>query len=395
VADALVYYGENTNLTWRFKEKLPEIPGYEYDFVNSSAVMNVLKVENGKITTPGGGSYSALVLDESAKLMTLPVLKKLRDLVKAGAKVTGFKPQKSPSLSDDPAEFQAVVNELWGHANVSNQTAANVLKSQGVNEDVIIKNNKAKVLYVHRKTADMDIYWLNSRSAEANSAEVSFRVNGKVPELWNAQTGKTSKLNWRIENGRTIVPLEFEPWDAFFIIFKEKTSELSNTLPKATEQEISKMNGTWQVDFQEKRGAPKTALFEKLYSWSEHYNDGIKYFSGTATYRNSFNVKELASGSRYYLDLGDVKNIAEVSVNGKLVDTVWKTPFKLDITEAMKTGTNQLEIKVTNLWVNRLIGDAQPGVKEKITFTTMPFYRGNEPLLPSGLLGPVRVLEQK
>jgi alpha-L-rhamnosidase len=393
VADALVYYGENTNLTWRFKEKLPEIPGYEYDFVNSSALMNVLKVENGKITTPGGGSYSVLVLDESAKLMTLPVLKKLRDLVKAGTKVTGFKPQKSPSLSDDPIEFQTVLNELWGHANVSNQTASNVLKSQGVNEDVIIKNNKAKVLYVHRKTADRDIYWLNSRSAEANSAEVSFRVSGKVPELWSAQTGKTSKLAWRIENGRTIVPLEFEPWDAVFIIFKEKTSETSAVLPKANEKEISKMNGTWQVDFQEKRGAPKTALFEKLYSWSEHEFPGIKYFSGTATYRNAFNIKELKTGSRYFLDLGDVKNIAEVSINGKPVGTVWKTPFKLDITDAVKKGTNHLEIKVANLWVNRLIGDAQPGVKEKITFTTMPFYRGQELLLPSGLLGPVRVVE--
>jgi hypothetical protein len=397
VADALVYYGENTNLTWRFKEKLPEIPGYEYDFVNSSALMNVLKVENGKITTPGGGSYSVLVLDESAKLMTLPVLKKLRDLVKAGAKVTGFKPQKSPSLSDDPAEFQAVVNELWGHANVSNQTAANVLKSQGVNEDVIIKNNKAKVLYVHRKTADMDIYWLNSRSdieSIENYTEISFRVSGRIPELWNAQTGKTSKLNWRIENGRTIVPFYFEPWDAVFIIFKENTSDLKHSLPVWGEFKTSKMNGTWQVDFQEKRGAPKTALFEKLISWSEHYNNGIKYFSGTATYRNSFNIKDLETGSRYVLDLGDVKNIAEVSVNGKVVGTVWKTPFKLDITEAMKTGTNHLEIKVTNLWVNRLIGDAQPNVKEKITFTTMPFYRGNEPLLPSGLLGPVRVLVQ-
>ncbi len=395
VADILVYYGENTNLTWRFKEALPSIPGYEYDFVNSSAVVNVLEVENGKITTPGGGSYSILVLDETAKLMTLPVLKKLRDLVKAGAKMTGFKPQKTPSLSDDPAEFQAVLNELWNHPNVSNQPAANLLKSQGVSEDVIVKNNKAKVLYVHRKTADTDIYWLNSRSAEANSAEVSFRESGRVPELWNAQTGKTSKLAWRIENGRTIIPLEFEPWDAVFIIFKDKTNELSAALPKATEQEISKMNGTWQVDFQEKRGAPKTALFDKLASWSDHSFKGIKYFSGTATYHNAFNIKELAVGSHYLLDLGDVKNIAEVIVNGKTIGTLWKTPFKIDITEAVKKGTNQLEIKVTNTWVNRLIGDAQPNATEKITFTTMPFYRGSEPLLPSGLLGPVRVLEQK
>ncbi len=395
VADALIYYGENTNLTWRFKEKLPEIPGYEYDFVNSSALMNVLKVGGGKINTPGGGSYSVLVLDESAREMTLPVLKKLRDLVKAGAVVTGIKPEKSPSLTDDPIEFNQIVNEIWESPKVYGKPAADVLRMLGFSEDVVFKDNKSKILYVHRHSPDLEIYWLNNRSAKANSAEISFRVSGKVPELWKPQTGKTSKVSWQIENGRTDVSMEFEPWEAVFVIFKEKTTETSFTLPKATEQEISKMNGTWQVDFQEKRGAPKTALFEKLISWSEHYNDGIKYFSGTASYRNAFNIKELVSGSRYFLDLGNVKNIAEVSINGKVVGTVWKTPFKLDITDAMKKGTNQLEIKVTNLWVNRLIGDVQPGVKEKITYTTMPFYRGNEPLLPSGLLGPVRVLELK
>ncbi len=395
VADALIYYGENTNLTWRFKEKLPEVTGYEYDFVNSSALMNVLKVENGKITSPGGGSYSVLVLDESAKQMTLPVLKKLRDLVKAGAVVTGTKPEKSPSLADDPNEFNQIVNEIWGSPKVYGKPATDVLRTLGISEDVVIKNNKSKILYVHRHTPDMEIYWLNSRSAEANSAEVSFRVSGKVPELWSAQTGKTTKLAWRIENGRTIVPLEFEPWGAFFIVFKDKTSETSHTLPKATETEIAQISGAWQVSFQAKRGAPATAVFPKLTSWSENGDSGIKYFSGTATYRNAFDASGMTSGSRILLDLGEVKNLAEVIVNGKNLGFLWKTPFKIDITDAVKKGKNEVEIKVTNLWVNRLIGDAQPGVTEKITFTTMPFYRGSEPLLPSGLLGPVRLVEVK
>ncbi|MEK7254006.1 MAG: glycosyl hydrolase, partial [Bacteroidota bacterium] len=176
VADALIYYGENTNLTWRFREALPSIPGYEYDFVNATILSQDLKVENGKITTPGGATYSVLVLDESAKQMTLPTLKKLRDLVKAGAKVTGTKPEKSPSMADNATEFQAVVNEIWSSPNVSTKPAAEVLKSLGVSEDVIIKGAKAKILYVHRQTANEDIYWLNNRSADPNSAEISFRV---------------------------------------------------------------------------------------------------------------------------------------------------------------------------------------------------------------------------
>ena len=96
--------------------------------------------------------------------------------------------------------------------------------------------------------------------------------------------------------------------------------------------------------------------------------------------------------SKYAIDLGEVKNIAEVIVNGKNAGVTWKKPFKLMIdNDLLKVGENKIEIKVTNLWVNRLIGDAQPDVKVKTTFTTMPFYQANSPLLPSGLLSEVKV----
>jgi hypothetical protein len=118
---------------------------------------------------------------------------------------------------------------------------------------------------------------------------------------------------------------------------------------------------------------------------------GIKYFSGTASYKSTFMAPKNLKGE-YMIDLGEVKNVAEVLVNGKSLGTVWKKPFKVELSDAFKMGENSIEIKVTNLWVNRLIGDAQPETKSKITFTTMPFYQANSPLLPSGLLGPVKVL---
>ena len=139
-------------------------------------------------------------------------------------------------------------------------------------------------------------------------------------------------------------------------------------------------------------GAPQQATTNSLASLSENTEPGIKYFSGTAAYDNTVNVPAVTKGASYVLDLGEVKNIAEVIVNGKNVGTVWKKPYRIDITEALKTGRNTVQIKVTNLWVNRLIGDVQAGVTNKITFTTMPFYKADSPLLPSGLLGPVRVL---
>ena len=241
VADVLYFYGENTNITWAFRDKLPKIEGYEYDFCNATA-LKLMQVQDNEIVSASGASYSLLILDESAKNMTLSVLKKIRDLVKAGAKVAGIKPVKSPSLSDNETEFQAIVNEIWGKTNanvvvgVETRHALSLLKAANVPEDVVIKNAKSKILYVHRKTAVEHIYWLNNRSEEANEAEISFRVSGAVPELWNPQTGKTERVSYQIKDGRTIIPLTFEPWGAYFIIFKEKAIANTLTLPKAAAQ---------------------------------------------------------------------------------------------------------------------------------------------------------------
>ncbi len=404
VADVLYFYGENTNLTWQFKEKLPNISGYEYDFCNSSALINVMQVKNGKIVTPGGMSYSLLVLDESAKQMTLPVLKKIRDMVKAGAKVAGIKPERSPSLGDNDAEFQAIVNDIWNNNNPNvsvSQNYTDILKGGNIPEDVRISNAKSKILYVHRQTAEQDIYWLNNRNENTNEAEISFRVAGKTPELWHPQTGKTEKVSYQIKDGRTIVPLKFESWEAYFIVFskgipaeKENTTINAYTKPAITEKQVLSITSSWKVNFQDGRGAPQNATFEKLNSWTENADAGIKYFSGTATYSKTINASAdwMMKGTQLWIDLGDVKNIAEVKVNGKSLGIVWKKPFRVDATGALKPGANKLEIKVTNLWVNRLIGDQQPGVTNKITYTTMPFYQANSPLLPSGLMGPLQIL---
>ena len=395
VADVLYFYGENTNITWVCREKLPKIEGYEFDFCNATA-LKAMKVNNGKLIAPSGASYNLLVLDESAKNMTLSTLKKVSDLVKAGAKVAGIKPEKSPSMSDNDVEFQAIVKEIWGkNPQLKTQNYGKILRGSKVTEDVIITNAKEKVLYVHRKTNVEHIYWLNNRSPNSNDAEISFRVSGAVPELWNPHTGKRERVSYQIKDGRTIIPCPFESWGAYFIIFKERANVLTYKTPVLTETPVVTISSPWKVNFQESRGAPQNATFDKLTSWSENTEGGIKYFSGTATYQNTFTIGNLDKNATYNIDLGDVKNIAEVILNGKNMGTVWKTPFKLNITEGVKTGENTLEIKVTNLWVNRLIGDAQPGVKNKITFTTMPFYRGQESLLPSGLLSEIKVYQLK
>ncbi|HWV33669.1 MAG TPA: glycosyl hydrolase, partial [Dyadobacter sp.] len=248
------------------------------------------------------------------------------------------------------------------------------------------------ILYVHRQTADTDIYWLDNRSNDANEAQISFRVTGKIPMLWNPETGKTSKVSYNISDGRTTIPLKFDSWQAYFIVFNGKATSSSYTVPTFSESEIADITGAWTVRFQPDLGAPAQAQLSALASLSENTDPGIKYFSGTATYENTLNAPTIQKNTQYWLDLGDVKNLAEVVVNGKNVGNIWKKPFRIEVTDALKQGSNSIQVKVTNTWVNRLIGDAQPGVVNKITYTTMPFYKADAPLLPSGLLGPVKLV---
>lgn len=142
------------------------------------------------------------------------------------------------------------------------------------------------------------------------------------------------------------------------------------------------------------RGAPARVTLDTLTSWSESADPGVKYFSGTATYNKAVNAPPdcFKQGARLWLDLGDVKNLAEVLVNGQSLGIVWKRPFRVELSGALKPGANVIEVRVTNLWVNRLIGDLQPNVTRKYTFTTWPYYRPDSPLLTSGLLGPVRLV---
>jgi len=382
VADILYYYGENHNITWICREKLPDIPaGFEFDFVNSIALLSAIQAENEKLVAQSGNTYEVLMLDESARYMTLPVLKKIQELVQSGVKVVGERPQKSPSLADDDTEFQKMADKIWNNRNVMS------FDDTGLQQDVIITKASNEIRFRHRQTTTEDIYWLNNRSEKPTNAEISFRISGKVPELWNPQTGKTELVSYQIVAGRTIVPLKFESWDAFFIVFIDNTTSDSYTKPEVTETKISQITGPWNVTI-----AEREITMDYLASWTENDDPEIKYFSGTVSYGSNIEIKEMDKMARYIIDLGQVKNLAEVVVNGQNQGILWKKPFKMDITDALKTGQNVLEINVTNLWVNRLIGDAQPNA-EKSTFTTMPFYQADSPLLKSGLLGPVKLLQ--
>jgi (4-O-methyl)-D-glucuronate---lignin esterase len=410
VADILYFYGEDSNITALFGGKAPEIPaGYNYDFVNADALIHRLSVKDGRLTTPTGMSYRVLVLDPNSRQMSLPVLRKIRDLVRAGAVVVGAKPAGTPSLSDDPTEFRTIADQLWrpgsgehafGKGKVYvDRALTDVLTGLGVAPDFSYTRPQSdtNLLFVHRKLPDGELYFVDHRTNRTESVEASFRVQGKAAELWHPDTGQMEPASFRIAGGRTTVPLRLDPYESVFVVFRKSTPLSGLSLPFAVETPLGTVEGAWELSFQPDRGAPARITLDRLSSWSENSDPGVKYFSGTGTYARTVQAPAdwFRSGARLWLDLGQVKNLAEVSVNGKPLGIVWKAPFRVDVTDALKPGANRVTVAVTNLWVNRLIGDQQPDSARKYTFTTQRFYRANSPLLPSGLLGPVQVVRSE
>jgi hypothetical protein len=406
-ADLIYFYGEDSNLTAIFAEKAPDIPpGYGFDYVNADALIHELSTDGGLITTPSGMNYRVLALDPYSQHMSLPVLRAIHKLVADGAVVAGAKPTDDPSLADDQVEFKLLNDDLFGDGTgVHHVGKGTVYAGQKLGDvftamnlapdfDYTKPESDARLLFLHRKLADGDLYFVDNRNDRNETVDATFRVTGRAPELWHSDTGLTEPASFKIAGGRTTVPLKLEPWGTVFVVFRKATSETAFTVPAESENEVATLKGAWKIDFQPGRGAPTSIKVDKLTSWTESSNAGVKYFSGAGTYTKTIQVKPdwLKSGTHVWIDLGNVKNLAEVTVNGKVLGVVWHTPYRVDATTALKPGANEVSIKVTNAWVNRLIGDEQPGVTTKITFADVKPYRANSPLLPSGMMGPVRLL---
>ena len=409
VADIAYFYGEDSNITAIYGDHFPDVPaGYNFDYVNADALIHKFSVAGPSLITPSGMSYRILALDPRSKQMSLPVLKKINELVEAGAIVVGAKPENTPSLADNQAEFHSLADKLWGAgigASTGNgkvygsQKLADVLETLNIGRDFEYEKSTpdTDILFVHRKLADGDLYFVDNRNDRAEAFDAAFRVQGKSAELWHPDTGQIEPASYQFADGRTRVPLRLEPWGTVFVVFRQAATASSRTVPTVLEEALRTVEGPWDVAFQPDRGAPPRITLDKLTSWHQNSDAGVKYFSGTASYTKTIQARAewFKPRARLWIDLGTVKNLAEVSVNRKNLGIVWKAPYQVDATGALKPGTNRVEIKVTNGWANRIIGDRQPGVTKTYTFTSPKFYKADAPLQPSGLLGPVRVLRTR
>jgi len=397
VADVCYYYGEDVpNFVPARTHMKPPLPvGYDCDTINTDVLLNRLSAKDGRIMLPDGVSYSLLVLPNTAA-MSLPVLKKVSELAKAGVSIVGTKPVRTPGLRNYPAcdeEVKKLANKL---KLVSGKSIQETLAGMGVHPDFMSKG--APLHFIHRSCDDADIYFVCNQQNNSVSSECTFRVAGRQPEIWDAVTGKIrDAVEFEIADGRTTVPLEFAPRGSLFVVFRKhaRSAKGRGTGNFLELKQVGEIGGPWTLKFDPDWGGPASVEFEKLEDWTKRAEDGIKYYSGKATYYKTFDLPEASrrAGRQLYLDLKRVRNVAQISLNGKDLGVVWTAPWRVDITDAVKAKGNKLEIDVVNLWPNRLIGDAGLPKEKRLTVTNVQkFYRGKHKPLSSGLLGPVTLL---
>jgi hypothetical protein len=404
VADVCYYYGDHVPNYAQLRASDPAKvgPGYDYDVTTEEAILTRLSVDDGRLTLPDGMSYRLLVLP-AREVISLPVLRKIQELVEAGATVVGPKPLYASGLTGFPesdAQVCAIADVLWGaHTGkgrvISDLTAREVLASDAIPPDFELTNDadeNARIHWIHRRDGDTDIYFVATRSEQSRSIRATFRVAGRAPELWDPVSGQRRfATDYEEANGRVTVPLELSPYGSVFVVFCSACTEH----PPAGEPDGKHIEtclalaGPWTVHFGPNWAGPESVEFSDLISWTQRTEEGIRFYSGTATYEKTFELPNSASGQAVFLDLGRVRELAEVRLNGVSLGIVWAPPFRVELTRAVKSGENHLEVDVVNFWPNRLIGDASRPRDQRLTQTNIRAFTSRSPLMESGLLGPV------
>jgi len=451
IADVCFYLGERPPTLAPPKYIVPSLgPGYDCDYSNSDVLLNRMSVRDGRIVLPDGMSYRLLVLQNctspSQKIcdkvsayqklsvssvpsteMSIEVIKKLRELILAGATVVGPPPEKAVGLKNYPEsdkQLRKIAAEIWGDLDgeirterklgkgrvIWGKTSREILLADGVTPDFSFTGqaeSPEQFDYIHRKSGDAEIYFVINRTNQPEKRDFTFRVAGKQPEIWNVVTGEIRKADaFAQANGSTTITLNLDRFDSYFIVFRKPVPVDAGKSHKTNFpelKELTELSGPWKISFDPKWGGPDTVTFSKLVSWTDRPEEGIKYYSGNATYKKTVDLTMEAAGNRkamsgtgrLFLDLGALKDVAEVRLNGKKLGTLWCAPWRVEITEAAKPTGNLLEVDIINLWANRVIGDLSLPAKNRYTSThngfRFDFLAKKTPLLRSGLFGPVKV----
>lgn len=418
--------------------------GYNFDGCSPLQLLKA-SVKNKHVVFPGGASYRILVLP-AYESMTPALLTKIGELVSAGATVVGSPLRRSPSLVNYPACDQQVLTmskTIWGGSqNPAQETFRSYGKGQLIWGGQVSRNldglypryeTTAKILsaldliedfkadgpvrYTHRTDENWDLYFVSNTTDRQVDLTAEFRSVKGSPEFWNAVTGKITHTDqFETIGQKTLVPLQLDAYESIFVLFSaDNTWKPALIKKKKSLDPVLTLGGPWDVKFDPVWGGPANQVFPTLTDWSKNENEGIKYYSGTAIYQKEFDLSasDLKAEIPVYLDLGKVKNMARIKLNGKDLGVVWTAPWRVDISGLLKK-KNKLSIEVVNLWPNRLIGDEhkpfdgvvndqwpawllnnQPRTSGRYTFTSSQPYKADTPLFESGLLGPVTIVREK
>ncbi len=427
-ADFVYYYGEGATTFVPDRPYLsPKLPsGFNADSINTDVLLNA-SVKNGRLVLPNADvAYRILVLPETRE-MSPKVLTKIQSLIAQGLIVYGDRPLRSCGLADYPKsddQLRAVADSIWGRRS-TDSGSRNLGRGKivwGIGLDVLARQlalfpdcgierpttkeivGLSEIEFLHRTSNDSEIYFLSNQTDREQAVDCNFRVFGKTPELWNPVSGEIRALprfQRNAKTGQTTVSLRFAPKQSWFVVFRDSqpsgtTRPVVGSKPAAenfpTCSQVAVIDGPWTVRFDPNWGSPESVVFEKLIDWTNRPEEGIKHYSGKATYCKTFDLPAAArqNGERLFLDLGTVNYIAEIRLNGKNLGIVWTAPWSVEITDALKESGNALEIDIINNWQNRLIGDAALPPENRRTKTNVAF-SPQTPLQPSGLLGPVTI----
>jgi len=414
VADVVWYYGDKIPNSATPKNTHFSVgPGYDYEVINTKILLNNLSAENEQLTLTNGAEFSLLALENEAEINP-KVLLKLKQLLEKGALIVGEKPEGISAIKNSPLttdEGKNLINQLWDNGKIISGTdPGKILEQMNVPPDFSYADKETFLIdFIHYKKENTDFYFIANTSDEWVSREFKFRQSDKTPEIWDPVSGEiTAIANFKQEGMYIKIPLTLAPYGSQLIVFNKGARNLNSDNISSSENSIQEqgLDGPWKVNFSKDWGAPEETTFQELISWSNSEIEGIKYFSGTATYKKLFQFENgVNENQKVYLDLGEIAKVGEVWLNDRHLGITWTLPHKFDITEAIKNGENNLAVEVANVWSNRLIGDAitdekftnsnisntivavkgmKPGSQARIPWKDVP-------LVKSGLLGPVSI----
>lgn len=399
VADVAYFIGEDApKMSGECTPALPR--GYSFDYVNAE-VLHSAWVSDGRLCLAGGMTYRTLVLPNQ-QTMRPEVLADIARLTREGLTIVGPKPTASPSMQDFPQadkQVQTLASQMWstgqwgkGRIFPAGTELQTVLDGMGIKPDCFVEPAKP-FAFIHRRLPGKEIYFVSNQSDQPQDVQPQFRVTGMKAEIWNPVTAERMRLDVQDNGSLSTANLHLEGNESAFVVFSNEADEALATYAPAQLQTLLTISTPWQVTFQEgMRGPAEPCTMDSLLAWNQSEDDRIRYFSGTATYINTFKLKK-EPAEPVWIDLGKVMVMARVYVNDTYAGGVWTAPYRLNIGRLLRKGTNTLRVEVVNNWQNRLIGDQKLPEQERPTWTSVNPWSADSPLQESGLIGPVRLLQ--